>query len=85
MRDDLIVGGIYLSNFESHPNNVLRITKIEDVSSRFGKPNRIVHYERYAYTNGEWKWYENTCSWEISLGYNIFGDTVPEKYISELL
>lgn len=84
MRDDLVVGGLYLSNNPCFPGQVFQVTGVSKVQERFGKPNRIIDYKRWAHRRGGWYLVEVTRSWEHNGHRHEFGQAVPLKFHSEI-
>lgn len=85
MRDDLCVGGLYLSNNPCFPGQIFQVIGIEPVRERFGRPNRIVHYRRWAHrASTGWYLVEVDQVWETNGARNEFGEVVPAQFQSEI-
>jgi hypothetical protein len=78
-------GRVYVSNNPCFPLQVFRVTKLDEPATRFGQPNRIVEYERYAFrATGEWYLVERERKWLWNADDTDFGQPVPEHLYEEL-
>lgn len=60
-------------------NAIVRVTEVGEMKERFGKPDRIVRYEKFVPKNGEYgvlKFIENSSIWAGSLKSKIPNDVV---------
>lgn len=74
------VGATYTSNNPCFPGQLFHVISITD-SERFGKPNQVVEYERWAWPHSQQYPYriETTKSWLYSTGNVFLGLQLPSE------
>ena len=59
------------------------VTSVEP-GTRFGKPNAVIHYHRFAYIRSKWTFLGEESQWLYSLGQPFLGTMVPQEFMHEL-
>ena len=75
-----------MSNNPCFPRQVFRVVKLDEPRERFGQPNRLVTYDRFAWKDNieGWYWVQRVTSWLYNSNDTDFGKEVPEHLYASL-